>query len=267
MGRQRDRRRPADGDPHTLGRSGVDGASLRSPSRLPGVSGTTMASVRGIAIGLVCVVFLASCTSVQYLRVNRADTIGACQMAVPERDLLIGVALSGGGSRAALFGAAGLEALAGVRMPDGKSLIDKIAHISSVSGGSLAATYYVLKKPGRDVSVLNPDGTLSEAYRAFFDKYRADLSQDFENSLIWRQLLSFRWVNSALAAKTLAEILTERLFADARMQDISAREKAGDAPGLIVNTTLYNNGRRLAMTTLPSEAFNYDFFVDLERSL
>ena len=26
-------------------------------------------------------------------------------------------------------------------------------------------------------------------------------------------------------------------------------------PGLIVNTTLYNNGRRFALTTLPSEAF------------
>jgi len=51
------------------------------------------------------------------------------------------------------------------------------------------------------------------------------------------------------------------------MQDISAREKAGDSPGLIVNTTLYNNGRRLAVTTLPGKAFTYDFFEDLERSL
>ena len=98
-------------------------------------------------------------------------------------------------------------------------------------------------------------------------QYRTDLSQDFETALIWRQLLSFRWVNSALAAQTLAEILTERLYGEARMQDISAREKAGDSPGLIVNTTLYNNGRRLAVTALPAEAFDYDFFEDLERSL
>jgi len=226
-----------------------------------------MASVRGIAIGLVCVVFLASCASVQYLRVNRADTIGACQMAVPERDLLIGVALSGGGSRAALFGASGLEALAGVKMADGASLIDKIAHVSSVSGGSLAATYYVLKKPGRDVKTFNGDGTLSDAYRAFFDQYRADLSQDFETPLIWRHLRTFRWLNSAAAAQTLAEILAERVYGSAQVQDISAREKAGDSPGLIVNTTLYNNGRRLAVTVLPTDAFEYDFFADLERSL
>ena len=74
-------------------------------------------------------------------------------------------------------------------------------------------------------------------------------------------------MNSALAAHTLRDILAERLYGDARMQHISAREKAGDNPGLIVNTTLYNNGRRLAMTTLPGDAFDYDFFEDLERSL
>lgn len=49
------------------------------------------------------------------------------------------------------------------------------------------------------------------ASRAFFAQYGTDLSQDIETSLIWRQLLSSRWVDSALAARTLAEILEERL--------------------------------------------------------
>jgi hypothetical protein len=125
----------------------------------------------------------------------------------------------------------------------------------------------MLKKPGKSVPVLSPDGTLSPEYRAFFDQYRAELSQDFETSLIWRQLLSFRWINSALAAKTLSEILRAKLYGDARLQDLSARAKAGDAPDIIINTTLYNNGRRLAITSLPAEAFEYDFFADLDRSL
>jgi len=146
-------------------------------------------------------------------------------------------------------------------------LIEKISHLSSVSGGSIAATYYALKKPQRDVKVLNADGTLSSAYRTFFEQYRTAVSQNFETSLIWRQLLSFRWVNSALAARSLAEILEERLFDRASMQDLFAREKAGDSPGLIVNTTLYNNGRRLALTGLPAKAFEYDFFAELERNL
>jgi predicted acylesterase/phospholipase RssA len=220
-----------------------------------------------VAVWLVCAVLLAGCASAQYFRVARADEAGPCVQPVPERDQLIGVALSGGGSRAALFGAAGLEALAGVQMADGTSLIDRIAHLSSVSGGSIAASYYALNKPGRDVNVLNADGTLSDAYRTFFERYRAEVGQDFQTSLVWRQLLSFRWVNSALAAQTLAELLADRLYGPVRVEDLSAREKAGDSPGLIVNTTLYNNGRRLAVTVLPGEAFDYDFFGDLERSL
>jgi hypothetical protein len=222
---------------------------------------------RHAVVALAVTIGLTGCATARYLPVNRADEIGACRTTVPERDLLVGVALSGGGSRAALFGTAGLEALAGIRMPDGTSFVDKVAHVSSVSGGSLAASYYTLKKPGREVPVLDTDGRLSDAYRAFFERARTDLSQDFETALIWRQLLSFRWINSALAAQTLAEILRERLYGTTRLEDVAAREKAGDSPGLIINTTLYNNGRRLAITMLPSEEFDYDFFEDLERSL
>jgi len=206
-----------------------------------------------LMLALVGTLSLAGCASAHYYTVKPVEAPGPCMTTVPERDLLLGVALSGGGSRAALFAEAGLEALAGLRTADGKSVIDKIAHISSVSGGSLSGTYYALKKPGRDVPVLNPDGTLSDAYRAFFEQYRTELSQDFETSLIWRQLLSFRWINSALAAKTLIEILESKLYGQARLQDLAAREKAGDIPGLIVNTT--------------KEEFQYDFFTDLERDL
>ena len=226
-----------------------------------------MALARAVAGLLVVALVLTGCASAHYFQVPAAKAVGPCARDVPDRDVLVGVAISGGGSRAALFGAAGLQALTGLQMPDGTSLMERVAHISSVSGGSLAASYYTLKKPGRSVPALNTDGTLTEPYRAFFEQYRADIGQDFETALIWRQLLSFRWINSALAAKTLAEILMERLYGPAKLGDVSERERVGDSPGLIVNTTLYNNGRRLAMTTLPKEAFGYDFFEDLERSL
>jgi hypothetical protein len=48
---------------------------------------------------------------------------------------------------------------------------------------------------------------------------------------------------------------------------LSRRQVSGDAPGLVVNTTLYNNGRRLAATSLPSEAFSYDFARALQESV
>jgi hypothetical protein len=225
-----------------------------------------MTAMRVMALGL-CVTLLAGCASAHYVTLLPGKDARDCAVTVPTADLHIGVALSGGGSRAALFGSAGLEALAGVRMPDGSSILEHITHLSSVSGGSIAATHYALRKPGKGVKVLNPDGTMTAEYQNFFKQYRDDLGQDFETALIWRQLLSFRWINSALAARTLAEILAEKLYGDARLQTVAARESAGDSPGLIVNTTLYNNGRRLAMTSLAPEAFDYDFFADLEREL
>jgi predicted acylesterase/phospholipase RssA len=222
---------------------------------------------RTMAVGCSPSSCWAAAASAHVIHGEARDPEVPCLRPLSESNLLLGVALSGGGSRAAIFGSAGLEALAGLRLPDGTSLIEKISHLSSVSGGSIAASYYALKKPGKDVAVLKPDGTLSDAYRAFFDQYRADLSQDFENALIWNQLLSFRWINSALAAQSLAEILRDRLFAKTTFGEISQRERNGDTPGLIVNSTLYNNGRRFAMAVVPPGDFDYDFFADLRKSL
>ena len=210
---------------------------------------------------------LTGCASAHVVTVPRATGETPCLVPAPARDVLVGVALSGGGSRAALFGAAGLEALAGVRTGGGSSLLEQVSLLSSVSGGSIAASYFTLNKPGKDVPALAADGKLSEPYRAFFDEYRAKLSQDFENALIWRQLLSFRWLNSALAAGSLSEILRERLLGEATQADLSRRQSKGDSPELVINTTLYNNGRRLAMTSLPAQAFSYDFVQALQESL
>src|SRR4030095_11070282 len=106
------------------------------------------------AVGLVYLVLLAGCASSHAYPVKRADAVVPCQMLVPERDLLLGVALSGGGSRAALYGAAGLEALARVRTTDGASLIEKISHLSSVSGGSISGDLLRPQEtgPGREGS-------------------------------------------------------------------------------------------------------------------
>jgi len=50
---------------------------------------------------------------------------------------------------------------------------------------------------------LTPAGAVSDAYRTFFERYRAVLSQDFERQLLRRHLASFRWFNSYLAYRTL----------------------------------------------------------------
>jgi predicted acylesterase/phospholipase RssA len=61
-----------------------------------------------------------------------------------ERPVFVGVALSGGGSRAASFSAAVLEELHRL------GILQHVAAISSVSGGSLANAYYGVAKPATD---------------------------------------------------------------------------------------------------------------------
>lgn len=65
-------------------------------------------------IGLValCTLIVGGCASPQVERLPRAQAPEACVPPPPQRDVLVGVALSGGGSRSALYGAAGLEAIA-----------------------------------------------------------------------------------------------------------------------------------------------------------
>jgi predicted acylesterase/phospholipase RssA len=220
-----------------------------------------------VALGLAYTLMATGCVSAVAYRAPQAGPQSTCIAPAPERDFVVGVALSGGGSRAALFGASGLEALAQVRAPGGGSVLDQVTHLSSVSGGSVAASYYAMKKPSKGTAVLGPDGALTDDYKTFFSGYKDEVSQDFESALLWRQIGSFRWIlNPALAAQSLTELFTERLLGPVTFADLSAREARGDCPRLIINTTLYNNGRRLAMTTLPPDTFRYDFFGDLRQA-
>jgi hypothetical protein len=220
------------------------------------------------ALGVACALLLIGCVSPQIARLPKAGAETACITPAAPEDTVVGVALSGGGSRAALFGAAGLEALGRLRAPQGGSVLERVSYLSSVSGGGLAAAYYALHKPPRETPVLGPDGTMTAAYRTFFADFKAKLAQDFQGALIWRQLGRFRFIlNSALAARSLNEILEERLLGPATFGDLAARERRGDSPRVIFNTTLYNNGRRFMITTLPPDTAQYDFVADLDRSL
>src|SRR5262245_24626600 len=167
---------------------------------------------RKILGGLICGAVLGGCATSVAIQVPRAGADLPCIAAPQQQDLVIGVAVSGGGSRAALYGAAGLEALARIRTPEGDSLLERVNYLSSVSGGSVASGYFVAKKPARETPVLAPDGTLTAEYRAFFDQYKTVLTQDFERALIWRQLGTFRWLNPALAARSLSQTFSDRLY-------------------------------------------------------
>jgi len=191
-----------------------------------------------------------------------------CITPAPDRETLIGLAVSGGGSRAALFAAGALEALARVRVgPEQRSLLEQVSYISSVSGGSLASAYYVLKKPTHEIPVLTQDGAMTEGYRGFFTDFKRDMARDYESLLLRRHIFGLRWFNPAWTAKSLTEILDDEYLGETRFSGLARRETQGDSPYLLVNTTLYNNGRRFVLSTLPREASQYDVFLDLNRLL
>lgn len=183
-------------------------------------------------------------------------------------DVLIGLSVSGGGSRAALFAAGGMEALSRVRVgPKQRSLLEQVTFISSVSGGSLASAYYVIKKPKHVTPVLTPNGEMTDMYRDFFKGFKETVSQDFEKPLLWHNLFRLRWFNPAFTAKSLTEILRDDYLGGMTFNELAHRERRGDSPYLIVNTTLYNDGRRFVISTLPPDVVQYNPMPDLNRNM
>ncbi|HSB80472.1 MAG TPA: patatin-like phospholipase family protein [Candidatus Methylomirabilis sp.] len=179
----------------------------------------------------------------------------------PEPELLVGVAISGGGSRAAVFAAGVLEELARTRItgPAGeRSLLEKVHFMSSVSGGSLATAYYAALKPPKTEPVLGDRDGLSLKYQEFFEAYRAAMQENFERSALFRQMLFFRAFNPTKLAHSLAEVWDEKFFHGMTFATLYERERRGDSPRVILNGTSYNSGKRFALTTLPPAAFDYD---------
>jgi predicted acylesterase/phospholipase RssA len=219
----------------------------------------------GVALVAGTLVTIAWLTRTPLYTLQAADR-PECLVPAADHDLLIGLAVSGGGSRAALFAAGAFEALSKIRTgPDQRSLLDQVSYISSVSGGSMASSYFVAHKPGRTVPVLTPQGALTPQYGEFFTRFKEDMKFDLEGLILRRQLFRLRWINPAWTAWSLAELLNESYLNDMTFKDLAQREAQGDSPRLLINTTLYNNGRRFVVSTVPREASQYDVFLDLHR--
>ena len=190
-----------------------------------------------------------------------------CVRPAPDRELLVGLSVSGGGSRAALFAASAYETLAQVRVgPEQRSFLEQVSYISSVSGGSLASAYYTVKKPLRDVPMLTADGQLTEAYRSFFADFKKAMARDYEKPLFWQNLFRLRWVNPAWTAVSLKEVLMKDSYiGEMTLRELAQRQAVGDSPYFLINTTLYNDGRRLVWSALERDSLRYDFIHDVKR--
>lgn len=153
---------------------------------------------------------------------------------------LLGVAVSGGGSRSAVFAANVLEFL-WMSVPQGfppysklvekgQNLVDEVDYLSGCSGGSLASLYYCMKRP----ALLNG---------SFFENFRNDMGQDFETRATWCDLLRVVLLQS-YRSQNLANIWDRSLFGDKKFADLKERESRGLAPTLIMNAASLGHNTR-----------------------
>ncbi|MGX9392659.1 patatin-like phospholipase family protein [Nitrobacteraceae bacterium UC4446_H13] len=110
----------------------------------------------GVILGAMTVsLWLGGCASVHNMPVNEPANgsvvdqlhLNFKEEAADNDDMLIGLSFSGGGTRAAAFSFGVLSEFDRIAVPHGNDkLLDRLDFISGVSGGSVTAAYYGLKK-------------------------------------------------------------------------------------------------------------------------
>ncbi len=190
----------------------------------------------------VLALLLSACTLVPWwASVNRDGrdnaTVAAVTLSADAfRDgMFVGLALSGGGSRAANFGAAVMLELAEL------GALDRVDAISSVSGGSLAAAYYMLQ---------------GERGIAFTRReVDARFARDFQ--LRWlvrwfdpRNALRY-WFTAFDRSDIMVQVFDANLFHGATFADLGRR--LVPRPSLLINASNAVNGRKFVFA---NEEFN-----------
>ncbi|MBS0184698.1 MAG: patatin-like phospholipase family protein, partial [Nitrospira sp.] len=134
----------------------------------------------------------------------------------------VGLAISGGGNRAAAFSAAVLEKL------DEIGVLEHVSAISSVSGGSVTAAYYSLNAPEREQGKPLP--------REFWNDFHKALETDFMSVWWWKLYLPhnfmLRFLTDYDRSDVMAEVFDDKLF---HGQTFEALKKWN--PRLFINAT------------------------------
>jgi len=171
-----------------------------------------------------------------------ADLVGAD----PGAPLIL-IAFSGGGSRAAAIGLGVLDELAAHSYPvpgTKVSLIDRVKVVSSVSGGSVVATWFGLVGPAR------------------LDELRSNfLARDNMRTLEWEAADPLTLARLSLSSYTridaLRDLLDRELFHGARFADL----RRPGAPLVVMNATDMESGEVFAFTPARFD----DLCSDLEQ--
>ncbi|MDM0048080.1 patatin-like phospholipase family protein [Variovorax sp. J22R115] len=143
-------------------------------------------------------------------------------------ELILAVAFSGGGTRAAALSYGVMQELRDTRVQmNGKeqSLLDTVTVISSVSGGSFTSAYYGLYGD-----------------RIFVDYEERFLRSDVEGALLRGLLNPVRWFSSHGRTEMAVSYYRQSLFGDATFADLVKR----DAPLILINSSDLSSGGRFS---------------------
>ena len=159
-------------------------------------------------------------------------------------EVLVLVAFSGGGTRAASFAYGVLQELAETEVMTAKgsrTLLNEIDIISSVSGGSFTSSYYGLYGD-----------------RIFEDFEERFLRQDVQGKLLWKLARPVNWFRLASGAYGKADMAAEYynkiLFDSATFADMLRP----DTPMVVINSTDLATGTRVGFTQLFFDALCLD---------
>ena len=138
----------------------------------------------------------------------------------------VGLALSGGGARAAVFAAAGMQAL------HERGLLAPVTHVSSVSGGGFAASYLAVHPV--------PDGDASP----YFDKMQAVLAHDYFWDTQTRQLSKpSRLFSPSRRLNSLKDALERSDFLGTAQFDVLTSDRV-----FYFNAVSYDTGHRFVFS-------------------
>ncbi|MFZ5467578.1 MAG: patatin-like phospholipase family protein [Pseudomonadota bacterium] len=202
-----------------------------------------------IALAWLFAIALAGCASDAHYPLNRPLTASPALLqpapqgaaSLPSSDtLLVILAFSGGGTRAAALSYGVLETLAGHEVAwAGRSrrLLDEVDLISSVSGGSFTAAYYGLRG----------ERMFGEFETAFLKR---DVEAELKDELLKSSNLSRLTSPSFGRSDILAEHYDRILFHGATLGDL----RRNGSPRIVINATRMTRGTPFAFTARQFEA-------------
>ncbi len=152
----------------------------------------------------------------------------------------IGIAISGGGSRAAIFSAAVLFEL------QRYGILQQVDVISSVSGGSFTAAYYALSSDEPDKGPPTIDGALRPRWEplAVFTKLEKNFIAKWILSSFWLENILRYWFSYYDRTDLMAGVIADILYDTSWLKDkgLCFKDLNPQRPYLIINATNNTEG-------------------------